>query len=463
MESQTKKEKNVKVLVPVVNTCRFIMALVLMASGFMKAVDPVGSMYKLREYSELFSFLSFSDDWLQLFAILQAVVEFLLGVYMLVGVYRKVITLVTMLMMLFFTPLTFYIMLEGTVSDCGCFGDAVVLTNDATFYKNLFLLLLSVVVFWGRKHFVCRISPRTRWVVALFSLLYIIVIQGVSLSSLPVIDFRPYAIGNNLREMVQGEPDEYDVLVTYEKNGEQREFNSENLPDSTWAEIGSRSVLVKEGKPALIGDFSIVDWEYDYDITEDVLSDTGYVCLVVIEETDKASVSRVDKINDLYDHCVDRNIPFYAVSSSSDEELELWAKRTGAEYPIYWADATVLRTMVRANPALLLLKDGVIAGKWNLSDVPDIESFENSSVGVPGEPHTLLLNMRGWFFWVGWFFGPLLFIVLLDVLLAKYGKKKKGKTSAKDSASVEQSKALEDNTSAQDNVVVADNDNNKDK
>ena len=405
------------------NISRFVLALVLMVSGFVKAVDPVGSMYKLKEYADLFSIVSISDDWLQLLAILQAVVEFLLGVYMLVGIYRKVVPLLTLLMMLLMTPLTLYIMLGGGVDDCGCFGDAVILTNEMTFYKNLFLLLMSLIVFIGRKRMVWCITSRMRWVVVLFSLLYILVLQVLSISTLPVIDFRPYAVGNDLRRMVQGEPDEYEVMVKYEKDGETREFTTDNLPDSTWTEIGSRSVLVKEGKPALVGDFSIVDWEHDFDITEYILSDTGYVCLIVIEETDKASVSRVDKINDLYDHCVDRNIPFYAVSSSSDEEIELWNKRTGAEYRIYWADASILRNMVRANPALVLLKDGVIVGKWNLTDVPDIENFENSRTGVPGRDDSFIHVMRGWRFWVSWFFGPMILIALIDLLLARIKRK----------------------------------------
>ena len=173
-------EKYGRLAVPVVNICRFALSLVLMASGFVKAVDPVGSMYKLKEYADLFSIVSISDDWLQLLAILQAVVEFLLGVYMLVGIYRKVVPLLTLLMMLLMTPLTLYIMLGGGVDDCGCFGDAVILTNEMTFYKNLFLLLMSLIVFIGRKRMVWCITSRMRWVVVLFSLLYILVLQVLS-------------------------------------------------------------------------------------------------------------------------------------------------------------------------------------------------------------------------------------------------------------------------------------------
>ncbi len=416
-----------------VNICRFVMALVLIMSGFVKAVDPVGAMYKLQEYMASFSIDAFSDDWLLFFAIMQAALELLLGIFLLVGVYRKAVPLLTLVVMAVFTPFTLYILLSGKVSDCGCFGDAFVLANSVTFFKNLFLLLLSVVVFCGRRSFVWYVSRRTRWMIAIFSLLYVSLLQGMSLSHLPVVDFRPYAVGNDLRAMTQGVPASYEVVLTYEKNGEKRDFALDSLPDNTWTKVDSRSVMVDEGVPALIGDFAIIDWEYDYDVAEEILADTGYVCLVVIEAVEKASVSRVDKINDLYDHCYDKSIPFYAVSSSGDSEIALWRKRTGAEYPVYWAEESMLRTMLRANPGLVLLKDGVVVGKWNASDIPDVESFENSPSMMPDNAASPESSMRGWAFWMQWLFGPLLFFVAIDILLCRL-KRRKGSASAADVA-----------------------------
>lgn len=399
------------------NIARLVLALVLIASGFVKAVDPVGSMYKLQEYASAFSF-TVSDDWTLFFAIILAALEFLLGIFLVTGIYRRVVPLLTFVMFLCFTPLTLYIMLNGTVSDCGCFGDAVELDNDTTFYKNLVLLFLSFFVFWKRRRFTLYISSKNRWLVVLFSLFYISVLQGVGLSHLPVLDFRPYAVGNNLRELTQGTPDIYDIYYTCEKDGVQKEFLSTEYPDSSWAVLETRAEVAVQGNRPVIGDFEIIDWEYDYDIAGEILLDTGYVCLLAIETTEAASVSRVDKVNDLYDYCVENDIPFYAATSSADSAVVLWRKRTGAEYPICWADATLLRTMIRSNPGLVLLKDGVIVGKWNVSDIPDVEDFANSPTRMPDKLEVPFGAMRTPRFWFKWLLYPLLAIALIDLMSA---------------------------------------------
>ena len=428
MVLQSKKRFAVTLLV---NISRLVLAVVLIVSGFVKAVDPVGTMYKLQEYASVFSLDTLSNDWLLFFAIVQAAMEFLLGVFMLTGIYRKVVPLFSMMMLLCFTPLSYYIMSNGSLDDCGCFGDAVELDNNTTFYKNLVLLFLSFLVFWKRRRFSLYISSKNRWLVVLFSFFYISVLQGVSLSFLPVLDFRPYAEGNNLRELTQGTLDEYAVYYLCEKDGVQQEFLQDNMPDSSWSVLSSRSEVVTEGKKPVIGDFSIIDWEYDYDIAEEILADTGYVCLVVIEKMEEAAVSRIDKVNDLYDYCLENAVPFYAATSSSDEEIELWRKRTGAEYPICWADESLLRRIIRANPGLLLLKDGVIVSKWNASDIPSVEEIADSPTKMPDKVDTLFDHVRGWRFWVNCFLWPLAFIALVDVFSGKAKRKKARAASEK--------------------------------
>lgn len=440
MGLQNRKRFTVTLLL---NISRLVLSLVLIVSGFVKAVDPVGFMYKLQEYAKALPFLSFSDDWMLFFAIMLAAVEFLLGVFLLMGVYRRVVPLLTFIMFLFFTPLTLYIMLSGSVEDCGCFGDAVEIDNNTTFYKNIVLLFLSFFVLWKRRRFTLCVSPRNRWVVVLFSLFYISILQGVSLSHLPVLDFRPYAVGNNLRELTQGTPATYEVYYTCEKDGMQRDFSSAELPDSSWAVLGSRAEEVSEGIAPVIGDFSIIDWEYDYDIAEDILLDTGYVCLLAIETTEDASVSRVDKVNDLYDYCFENDIPFYAATSSADSAVLLWRKRTGAEYPICWADAMLLRRMIRSNPGLVLLKDGVIVGKWNVSDIPDVEEFETSPTGMPDKIETVFSLLRGPQFWVNWLVWPLVVILLLDSLTG-FLRRRKSRAAAEAAKAAEEPAVEED-------------------
>ena len=428
--------KNGKIYTLLTNISRFVLAIVLMVSGFVKAVDPMGAMYKLQEYASAFSADILSDDWMLFFAILQAALEFLAGIFLLLGVYRKPLSVFVLLMFLFFTPFTLYIAIAGPVDDCGCFGDAVTLTNTETFLKNLFLLLLAVAVFLGRRRFVYNISSKSRWMAVIFSIFYIALLEGVSLSHLPVVDFRPYAVGNDLRGMVQASYDTYEVVSVYEKDGERREFSEDNIPDSSWLFVESRSELVTKGEKPLISDFSIVDWDEDYDIAEDVLADTGYVCILAIEEVEKASVSRVDKINDLYDYCLENSVPFYAATSSEEEAIALWRRRTGAEYPIYWADASMLRTMVRANPGLLLLKNGVVVGKWDSADIPDIELLPASPTRMPDKVSTLFTRVRGLRFWLLFLAVPLLLIAAGDALA--FRRKGESEKPMPDAASPEQ-------------------------
>lgn len=400
------------------NISRVVLALVLVLSGFVKAVDPKGTMYKLQEYADAFYIDTFSSDWLLFFAIMLAAVEFLVGVFLLMGVYRRTMTAAVLAIFTLFTPFTLYLAIASPVEDCGCFGDAVEMPNWVTFLKNLFLLALSVIVFTGRKRFVRNVSVRNRWMVVLFSIFYVAFLEGVSLSYIPVVDFRPYAVGNNLRELTRSTADEYRTVMTFEKDGRTETFLSDSLPDETWTFVESRSELVSKGERARLSDFSIVDWENDYDIAGEVLADTGYVCIVVSELLEEASVGRVDKINDLYDYCLEDSLPFYAVTASDEDDIQLWRKRTGAEYPIYWADNMMLRTMVRANPGLVLLKDGVIVGKWNVESMPDAVQMM-APQDETQESVTGLAGMRGMRFWMILLVVPLLFIVLLDLLTGR--------------------------------------------
>lgn len=425
MELQSKRKIFLTLLT---NVCRMALAAVLLVSGFVKAVDPMGAMYKLQEYVSSFELDILSGDWLLFVAIVQAAVEFLVGAFLLVGVYRKPMSVLAFLMFLFFTPFTLYIALNEPVTDCGCFGEAMVLTNKQTFFKNALLLLFATVVFLGRKLFVCNLSSRNRWIMVIFSILYISLVEGLSLSHLPVLDFRPYAVGNDLRAMVNGADEMYNLQLLVEQDGVEHESEADTVPDESWLMADSRPEFVD--KP--VGDFSILDWYSDYDVADDILADTGYVCVVAIELVEEAEVSRVDRLNDFYDYCLEKSVPFYAATASGEDEIELWRKRTGAEYPIYWADASLLRTMVRANPGVLLFKDGVIVGKWNVSDVPDTELLSASPTGMPDKIVTLADRMRGWLFCTLAFFAPVVLIIMFDLVTGRPGRARRRNAAADD-------------------------------
>ena len=401
------------------NISRVVLALVLVASGFVKAVDPKGTMYKMQEYLSAFTIDNiFSEEWLLLFASILAAVEFLLGLFMLMGVYRKFVSTFVFILFLFFTLFTSYIAVYDPVSDCGCFGDVWVLSNEQTLLKNLFLLLLATIVFCGRRRFIRNVSYRNRWAVVLYSIFYIVFVEGLSLVHVPVIDFRQYKVGNDLRVLTQSSPDKYKIVSLYERGEEFCYFDEDTVPGNDWVFVEATSVLDVKGEPAVIDDFSILDWKNDYDVAEEVLSDTGYVCVIVSEAVENASVNRIDRVNDLYDYCLENGIQFYMATASDEENMELWQKRTGAEYDLHWADKSMLRDMTRANPGLVLIKDGIIKGKWTASDIPEPE-LVFAPISKSGFLAFLDNALQRWYSWLLLLAIPLLVLSYFDFLVAR--------------------------------------------
>lgn len=412
MASSTKKRAFAALLT---NIARLLLSAVLMVSGFVKAVDPMGFTYKLQEYLAAFGLTGIDEGWILAGALSLSAAEFIMGVLLLMGVYTSVATFLTFLFFLFFTPFTLVLAVWNPVHDCGCFGDALQLSNEATFAKNAVLLVCATMVWFRRRLFIRRISPVNRWMVSLFAFCYIALVEGVSLSHLPVMDFRPFAVGSNLRSAVVDIPSEIKVLYRFEKDGQVQEFDDETYPDSTWNYLGSSSYVIKQGQPALIADFAFMDMATGDDYAPAILEDSGYVCIVVINRIETADESRVDKINDLYDYCVEQGVPFFAATSSEEEDVELWRKRTGAEYSMLWADEVMLKTIVRSNPGVLLIKDGRVAGKWNVNDLPSVEQFHESPTAMPDKAPSIYRYIRGWKQWVLLLVVPLLLISLVDV------------------------------------------------
>lgn len=400
-----------------VNISRLLLAAVLLVSGFVKAVDPMGLSYKLGDYAAAFGVVGIDDGWLLFAATMLSAAEFILGVLLLMGVYKRVVTVLVFIFFLFFTPFTFILALWNPVRDCGCFGDAFTMSNWATFGKNVVLFLFATMCCFKRRLFVRKVSRVNRWMVLLFSICYISLLEGVSLMHLPVIDFRPFYVGSDLRAAVEDVPAVHKYIYRFEKGGQVMEFDEFTYPDSTWNYLGSQSLTVEMGKAAKVSDFAFLDADGE-DYAPQILADTGYVCLVVMSSIEKADESRVDKINDMYDYCLEKGIPFYAASSSDEDIIEEWRKRTGAEYSVLWADEVMLKTIVRANPGMLLIKDGTVVGKWNVADLPSVEKCALSSTGMPDKARSVYSYIRGWNRWIVLFIVPLFIIMFIDLVTA---------------------------------------------
>ena len=411
------------------NICRFLLGAVFVFSGFVKAVDPSGSFYKLQDYLTAFGMNTWFPNIIVLLSgIGLAAIEFCVGVFLILGVRRKSATLLSLVLMGFMTPLTLYLAIANPVSDCGCFGDAWGLTNWQTFGKNLVLLAAAIIAFKKRSLLVRFITPKVEWMVSMYSFLFIFFLAFYCLSNLPILDFRPYKIGTNIPESMKipegKQPDRFETTFILEKDGKRQKFSMENYPDSTWTFVENRTVLAEKGYTPPIHDFFMLDAETGEDITEQVLSDAGYHFLLIAHHLEEADDSHIDLINEIYDYSIENGYGFYCLTASQTEEIELWSDRTGAEYPFYQADDITLKTIIRSNPGLVLIKEGVILNKWSDGNLPDeyvlTDRLENIELGE-------MQQGSAWQtigYTVLWFIVPLLLIIILDVAFIKRRERK---------------------------------------
>ena len=357
-----------------------VLAVVLIFSGFVKAVDPMGTQYKLADYLTALHLQMLTPDFLTLGAsVILSAIEFGMGICLLFGIRKTMSTTVTLLMMLLLTPLTLWMALADPVSDCGCFGDAIILTNWQTFSKNIVLLLMAIIV-WKWPHDMVRlISTSSQWIATNYSAIFIIAVSGWSFYDLPYLDFRPYHIGADL------------------KTGWQKMMNGEESP---------------------YAEFFIQRLEDGEDITDSLLSQKGYVFLLIAPHVEKADDSQLDLINQMYEYAEDNEYPFYALTASGEKGIERWRDMTGAEYPFCQTDEITLKTIIRSNPGLILLKDGVIIRKWSHNNLPDeyemTDRLEKLKIGkMPKETmaqKVLIIAL--------WYILPLLLLTIADRLWA---------------------------------------------
>ena len=411
----------------ITTVCRFVLAVVFIFSGFVKAIDPLGTQYKIQDYLDALGWTDvFPESIPFIVAALLGMLEFCLGVYLFFGIRRIIAPRAVVVVMAIMTPLTFWLALDNPVSDCGCFGDAVVLTNWETFGKNVVLLAMSLVVLKWRKRIFPLATTRFDWLIALYGFLYIFCMTIYCYRHLPIFDFRPYYVGADIRqgmEIPEGkEPTEFETRFVLQKDGVEKEFTLENYPDSTWTFVDSRTVVKKKGYEPPIHDFSMIRYEDGEDITEQVLADERYTFLSVAHQLEQASDSRIDLINELYDYCLEYGYTFYCLTSSSDEDILKWQEDTGAEYPFCLMDNITLKTMVRSNPGLILLKKGVVIHKWNIVDFPDEYQLSRSLEELPlGEISQEPFANRLFGVFV-WFAFPLFLMCMSDLAWERYWK-----------------------------------------
>ena len=369
-----------KLRITVVNVCRFVLAATFIFSGYVKAIDPLGTLYKLKDYAAAMSLNGLLPDWALVgVAIALGALEFALGVFMLFAVRRHVVSRITLAFMAAMTALTLWIFVADPVKDCGCFGDALKLTNGETLLKNIVLSACAALVAWRPVDMARFISRSNQWIVRYYTVAYIVITSVYCLYTLPIFDFRPYHVGMNIKQGMEipegAEQPEFESTFLLKKNGETREFTLDNYPDSTWEYVDTRTVQTKKGYEPPIHDFALTSCDTGEDITEQVLTKKGYTFLLVSPRLAVADDSNFGDIDQIYEYAEENGADFYCVTASANDEIERWRDLTGAEYQFCNADETTLKTMIRSNPGLMLLKDGTIIGKWSHNALPQTDDL----------------------------------------------------------------------------------------
>jgi uncharacterized membrane protein YphA (DoxX/SURF4 family) len=354
---------------------RIIIGLIFIFSGAVKAIDPMGSAYKFHDYFQAFN-IGFPDGLNLFLAISLCTIEFIAGFLVLTGFRQKSGLWLVIIMLTIFTPVTFILALTNPVSDCGCFGDAVHLTNWQTFAKNIVLASLAVVLYHGRNQSKQRFRTGSELIVISCSCFLFVLFALFNLRYLPVVDLLPYKPGVKIADKMSipdGVPaDEYQTTFIYEKDGRKKEFYLDNYPanDSTWKFVDQKSVLIKKGYQPPIHDFSITSMKGE-DLTRKVLSHQGYTILMISRKLEETDNKLLEKGFDLGYNCTEKGIDFYILTASGTDKSKSF--NNGLEFCS--TDETTLKTIVRANPGYLFLKNGTIIGKWSWANVPDKKWF----------------------------------------------------------------------------------------
>lgn len=365
--------------------CRLAIGVLFTFSGFVKAIDPLGSTYKFMDYFEAFGMTFLSPIALYL-GILLAAAELVIGLCMLMGIRMKATSWAGFIFMVFFTVLTFFLAVFNPVSDCGCFGDAIKLTNWQTFFKNLILLPITGIILWGRNKYVGVAHPGLEWLYVIAFFVGSFFLSSYCYKHLPLLDFMPYYVGQNIpkaMEVPEGAvKDEFRTVLIYEKDGVQQEFTDADFPwqDTTWTFIDSKSVLVTKGYEPPIYNFSITHPE-EGDITEEILQ-KEYAFLLVAPKIEDSNWEDLNRIKEVANYAVNHEYTFVGLTSSTQGQAGNFVSENGLGFEFCSTDATTLKSVVRSNPGLALLYKGTIIGKWSARDIPPVEYFENNMLST---------------------------------------------------------------------------------
>jgi len=301
-----------------------------------------------------------------------------LGIMIIIGARKKLTLWLLLLTILFFSFLTFYTAHYNKVLECGCFGDAIPMTPWQSFGKNMVLLFLILILFMGSKYILPSFSKMTENAIVVLFTVACFAFSAYCYNYLPVIDFRPYKPGTDIKKDMKGIPDvlKYYYTLKNKKTGATQEF-AQFPPNyqNDWDYVSNRTETIKKGIEPKIKDFSITSIASGNDVTDSVLSNPNYNFILVSLSLSDANKNPevIKKINDLATDCLKNHVGFICLTAE-DNEVEKYAQQYHPPYSFYTTDGTVLKTMIRSNPGLILIKGGVVIADWHYHSIPDYNS-----------------------------------------------------------------------------------------
>jgi len=348
---------------------RVVVGLLFIFSGIIKLNDPIGTQYKLEEYFEVFAtdLPAFHDFFMALvplalyFSVFLCTAEVVLGIALLVAYKPRTISWLLLAIIVFFTFLTFYSAYFNKVTDCGCFGAAIKLTPWTSFGKDIFLLILILVIVYYRKKF----KSYPTGIIVVISTLVSLGVAVYALRHLPIVDLLPYRVGASIpAQMKPSEPLRY--LYIFEKDGKTLEY--EQYPSDTTLKFKEMVVLNEDAKPK-ITDYKV--WNDAGDFTEGTFQ--GKKLFLIIKSLSDINTAALPDINKLINAVKGKGVEPVILTSGNSADIENFLSQHQLTAPYYYVDATVLKTISRSNPGLWLLKDGIVKGKWHYNDTPTAE------------------------------------------------------------------------------------------
>ncbi len=361
---------------------RLVVGGLFVFSGFTKAVDPWGTCYKITDYLNAMGMEQWGDTALFL-AVALAALEFMVGMAIVVGAYRRSSLIIALLMMAVMTPVTLWLAITDAVPDCGCFGDALHLSNWATFFKNILLILGLIYLLMFNKSLKGVYGPAVHWIVMAVSFAMVMAVAYYGYFVQPLIDYRPYPVGTRLADMnaadSEDENGEDDFIFIYSRDGVEQEFTIDSLPDEEdgWeyvtryhARRPHGKVIIQNG--ASPNSIAIMDEEGN-DVTLDVLTRNRHMVLLLFPDLPEVGALHSFALNELNDAALVADADVVALTPATAQEIEQWKDISMASYPIYNMDDSELKMIARGNPAVVYLEDGTIKWKRTLTSLEDVE------------------------------------------------------------------------------------------